>query len=147
MFFATILYLICNIFTTFQIVKILLQHGANPDLHDEEGRTALDKARERNDEGHQQVTQILESPSSYMVESGKPKAASAPSDKSSSEKQPAISNQGRIPTQQEQVDLELAKNVLQQLVPVFCTIFQVFYWNAENSEILDFCRNWFSAKL
>ena len=32
-------------------VKTLLQYGANPDLRDEDGKTALDKARERNDEG------------------------------------------------------------------------------------------------
>uniref|UniRef100_A0A183BQ64 E3 ubiquitin-protein ligase n=1 Tax=Globodera pallida TaxID=36090 RepID=A0A183BQ64_GLOPA len=37
-----------------EIVKILLRYGANADLQDEEGRTALDKARERSDEGHQQ---------------------------------------------------------------------------------------------
>lgn len=48
------------------MVKILLRNGANPDLRDEEGKTALDKARERSEEGHQQVAAILESPSSYM---------------------------------------------------------------------------------
>ena len=32
------------------IGKVLLRHGANPDLRDEDGKTALDKARERNDE-------------------------------------------------------------------------------------------------
>lgn len=50
----------------FQIVKVLLQRGANPDLRDEDGKTALDKARERTDEDHTQVAQILESPSVYM---------------------------------------------------------------------------------
>ena len=47
-------------------MKILLTHGANPELRDEEGKTALDKARERSEEGHQQVAAILESPSGYM---------------------------------------------------------------------------------
>lgn len=50
----------------FKIVKVLLKNGANPELRDEEGKTALDKARERTEEGHQQVSAILESPSSYM---------------------------------------------------------------------------------
>ena len=49
-----------------KIVKVLLQRGANPDLRDEDGKTALDKARERTDEDHTQVAQILESPSVYM---------------------------------------------------------------------------------
>ena len=34
-----------------QIAKVLLRFGANPDLRDEDGKTPLDKARERNDEG------------------------------------------------------------------------------------------------
>lgn len=45
-----------------QIVKTLLRYGANPDLRDEDGKTPLDKARERNDEGHREVIQILQSP-------------------------------------------------------------------------------------
>ena len=38
-----------------QVAKILLKYGANPDLRDEDGKTPLDKARERNDEGHLEV--------------------------------------------------------------------------------------------
>ena len=45
-----------------QIVKTLLRFGANPDLRDEDGKTPLDKARERGDEGHREVIQILQSP-------------------------------------------------------------------------------------
>lgn len=33
------------------IARVLLRHGANPDLRDEDGKTPLDKARERLDEG------------------------------------------------------------------------------------------------
>lgn len=44
------------------IAKILLKNGANPELRDEEGKTPLDKARERMDEGHREVAAILESP-------------------------------------------------------------------------------------
>uniref|UniRef100_A0A915DET1 E3 ubiquitin-protein ligase n=1 Tax=Ditylenchus dipsaci TaxID=166011 RepID=A0A915DET1_9BILA len=119
-----------------EIVKILLQHGANPDLHDEEGRTALDKARERNDEGHQQVAQMLESPSSYMIETNNKVKPTAPAnaDNSGSTKLTTETNKttgasdilSKIPTQppENEVDMELAKRILQQLVPVFCTIFQ-----------------------
>ena len=45
-----------------QIAKVLLRFGANPDLRDEDGKTPLDKARERNDEGHREVASILQSP-------------------------------------------------------------------------------------
>ncbi|XP_030855099.1 E3 ubiquitin-protein ligase HECTD1 isoform X1 [Strongylocentrotus purpuratus] len=50
-----------------QVAKTLLRHGANPDLRDEDGKTPLDKARERNDEGHREVMQILQSPGEWMV--------------------------------------------------------------------------------
>merc|ERR1739844_325068 len=38
-----------------QIARVLLRFGANPDLRDEDGKTPLDKARERSDEGHSEV--------------------------------------------------------------------------------------------
>lgn len=44
------------------IAKVLLKHGANPDLRDDDGKTPLEKARERNDEGHREVASILQSP-------------------------------------------------------------------------------------
>lgn len=50
-----------------QIAKVLLRHGANPDLRDEDGKTPLDKARERNDEGHREVAAILQSPAEWLV--------------------------------------------------------------------------------
>jgi len=43
------------------IVRLLLTYGGNVDLRDEDGRTALDKARERQDDGHQEVIEILQS--------------------------------------------------------------------------------------
>lgn len=43
----------------FFFFKTLLRHGANPDLRDEDGKTPLDKARER---GHSEVVVILQSP-------------------------------------------------------------------------------------
>lgn len=46
-----------------QVAKTLLRHGANPDLRDEDGKTPLDKARER---GHSEVVAILQSPGDWM---------------------------------------------------------------------------------
>ncbi|KAJ1366082.1 hypothetical protein KIN20_026670 [Parelaphostrongylus tenuis] len=93
------------------IVKVLLQRGANPDLRDEDGKTALDKARERTDEDHTQVAQILESPSVYMHsksdDQSKSKAACVVRKNSTSD----------LP------DRELAKRVLHELLPIFCEIF------------------------
>lgn len=52
-------------------LQMLLRYGANPDLRDEDGKTPLDKARERGDEGHREVIQILQSPgeslSKYVI--------------------------------------------------------------------------------
>lgn len=44
------------------VVKTLLLNAANTTLRDEEGKTALEKAKERSDEGHKDVVKILESP-------------------------------------------------------------------------------------
>lgn len=49
------------------IAKVLLKHGANPDLRDEDGKTPLDKARERPEEGHREVAAILQSPGEWMT--------------------------------------------------------------------------------
>ena len=46
----------------YNLFQTLLRHGANPDLRDEDGKTPMDKARERNDEGHREVVHILQSP-------------------------------------------------------------------------------------
>ncbi len=48
-----------------QIARVLLRYGANPDLRDEDGKTPLDKARERSDEGHREVASILQSPADW----------------------------------------------------------------------------------
>ena len=52
--------------------QTLLRHGANPDLRDEDGKTPMDKARERNDEGHREVVHILQSPGANMCIKGRP---------------------------------------------------------------------------
>ena len=49
------------------IARVLLGYGANPDLRDEDGKTPLDKARERSDEGHREVASILQSPADWIT--------------------------------------------------------------------------------
>ena len=63
------------------IGRVLLRHGANPDLRDEDGKTPLDKARERNDEGHREVAALLQSPGDWMI----PAASSSGSQASAGE--------------------------------------------------------------
>nr|CAD7398861.1 unnamed protein product [Timema cristinae] len=91
------------------IAKVLLRHGANPDLRDEDGKTPLDKARERIDEGHREVAAILQSPGEWMV----------PADK---EKKPDTvePEEGSEP----KGDPEMAPVYLRRLLPVFCNTFQ-----------------------
>ncbi|VVC42226.1 Hypothetical protein CINCED_3A002842 [Cinara cedri] len=86
------------------IAKILLKNGANPELRDEEGKTPLDKARERMDEGHREVAAILESPEWLM----------------SSKNEIVQSNESKEP----KGDPEMAAIYLKRLMPVFCHTFQ-----------------------
>lgn len=92
------------------IAKVLLRYGANPDLRDEDGKTPLDKARERADEGHREVAAILQSPGEWMVSMDKDKSR-----KSESETEESIEPKG---------DPEMAPIYLKRLLPVFCTTFQ-----------------------
>ncbi|XP_060532522.1 E3 ubiquitin-protein ligase Ufd4 isoform X2 [Cylas formicarius] len=92
------------------IAKVLLKFGANPDLRDEDGKTPLDKARERADEGHREVAAILQSPGEWMVPLDKEKGR-----KSESESEESAEPKG---------DPEMAPVYLQRLLPVFCTTFQ-----------------------
>ncbi|CAH0559918.1 unnamed protein product [Brassicogethes aeneus] len=92
------------------IAKVLLRYGANPDLRDEDGKTPLDKARERVDEGHREVAAILQSPGEWMIPVDKDRQR-----KSESDNEETIEPRG---------DPEMAPVYLQRLLPVFCTTFQ-----------------------
>lgn len=87
------------------IAKVLLKHGANPDLRDEDGKTALDKARERSDEGHREVANILLSPGEWMTSVTRKEGA----DDENSEPRG---------------DPEMAPIYLRFFLPVFCKTFQ-----------------------
>ncbi|CAH1960044.1 unnamed protein product [Acanthoscelides obtectus] len=96
------------------IAKVLLRHGANPDLRDEDGKTPLDKARERVDEGHREVAAILQSPGEWMIPVEKERSGgSRKHQESESEESPEPKG-----------DPEMAPVYLQRLLPVFCNTFQ-----------------------
>nr|CAD2122828.1 unnamed protein product [Meloidogyne enterolobii] len=108
-----------------EIVKILLRYGANPDLQDEEGRIALDKARERNDEAHQVVCEILSNPGIYM--SSSITCAALKEQDKKEEKQATVKEQQKEAVKIEEetnIDPGLAESFIQQLLPIFCTIFK-----------------------
>ena len=88
------------------IAKVLLKHGANPDLRDEDGKTPLDKARERIDEGHREVAAILQSPGEWM-----------------SSCRVDSKNEGEENTEP-RGDPERAPVFLKFFLPVFCKTFQ-----------------------
>eukprot|EP00036_Acanthoecidae_sp_10tr_P012628 CAMPEP_0206295484 /NCGR_PEP_ID=MMETSP0106_2-20121207/5189_1 /ASSEMBLY_ACC=CAM_ASM_000206 /TAXON_ID=81532 /ORGANISM="Acanthoeca-like sp., Strain 10tr" /LENGTH=2416 /DNA_ID=CAMNT_0053726137 /DNA_START=1 /DNA_END=7251 /DNA_ORIENTATION=- len=48
------------------ITKVLLRSGADATLTDEDGKTALEKAKERPEEGHREVAELLENPAAFL---------------------------------------------------------------------------------
>ncbi|XP_014233753.1 E3 ubiquitin-protein ligase HECTD1 isoform X8 [Trichogramma pretiosum] len=96
------------------IAKVLLRHGANPDLRDEDGKTPLDKARERIDEGHREVAAILQSPGEWML---------LPAGNSPDERNKLEANDVKEFTEPKG-DPEMAPVYLKRLLPVFCATFQ-----------------------
>ncbi|XP_023244989.1 E3 ubiquitin-protein ligase HECTD1 isoform X2 [Copidosoma floridanum] len=93
------------------IAKVLLKHGANPDLRDEDGKTPLDKARERVDEGHREVAAILQSPAEWML----PPPGQDDRKLESNDVKELSEPKG---------DPEMAPVYLKRLLPVFCSTFQ-----------------------
>ncbi|XP_047984096.1 E3 ubiquitin-protein ligase Ufd4 [Leguminivora glycinivorella] len=85
------------------IAKVLLRYGANADLRDEDGKTPLDKARERHDQGHREVAAILQCPGEWLVVGN--------------QDSPTFSNDEDFP---ETGDKEMAAIYLERLIPVFC---------------------------
>ncbi|XP_075469295.1 E3 ubiquitin-protein ligase HECTD1 isoform X10 [Ascaphus truei] len=93
-----------------QVAKTLLRHGANPDLRDEDGKTPLDKARER---GHSEVVAILQSPGDWMCPVNK-----------GDEKKKKDSNREEDECNEPKGDPEMAPIYLKRLLPVFAQTFQ-----------------------
>jgi len=95
------------------IVRLLLKYGGNVDLRDEDGRTPLDKARERQDEGHQEVVEILQSAHEWTDVR---RQDSFTTTKSSSELQQQ--------TNEIKGDIEMQPIYLQRLLTIFCQLYQ-----------------------
>nr|XP_015205636.1 PREDICTED: E3 ubiquitin-protein ligase HECTD1 isoform X7 [Lepisosteus oculatus] len=93
-----------------QVAKTLLRHGANPDLRDEDGKTPLDKARER---GHSEVVAILQSPGDWMC----------PVNKGDDKKKKDV-NKEEEEGNEPKGDPEMAPIYLKRLLPVFAQTFQ-----------------------
>ncbi|KAJ8291152.1 hypothetical protein GJAV_G00021980 [Gymnothorax javanicus] len=93
-----------------QVAKTLLRHGANPDLRDEDGKTPLDKARER---GHSEVVAILQSPGDWMC----------PVNKGDEKKKKDV-NKEEEESSEPKGDPEMAPTYLRRLLPVFAQTFQ-----------------------
>lgn len=91
------------------VAKVLLRHGANPDLRDEDGKTPLDKARERVDEGHREVAAILQCPGEWTL---------TPSERDKCEQDDQNSSS------EPRGDPEMATTYLKHLLPVFCQTYQ-----------------------
>ncbi|XP_069065178.1 E3 ubiquitin-protein ligase HECTD1 isoform X4 [Pleurodeles waltl] len=93
-----------------QVAKTLLRHGANPDLRDEDGKTPLDKARER---GHSEVVAILQSPGDWMCPVNK-----------GDEKKKKDTNREEEECNEPRGDPDMAPIYLKRLLPVFAQTFQ-----------------------
>ncbi|XP_043929755.1 E3 ubiquitin-protein ligase HECTD1 isoform X1 [Protopterus annectens] len=93
-----------------QVAKTLLRHGANPDLRDEDGKTPLDKARER---GHSEVVAILQSPGDWMC----------PVNKGDDKKKKDACKEEEE-NSEPKGDPEMAPIYLKRLLPVFAQTFQ-----------------------
>ncbi|KAK2190392.1 hypothetical protein NP493_82g04009 [Ridgeia piscesae] len=110
-----------------QIVKTLLRYGANPDLRDEDSKTPLDKARERGDEGHREVIQILQSPGEWMVAANRDTAMTDSSQEMSEERDRG--DRGEEEGEKSEVvelkgDPEMAPIYLRRLLPIFTQVYQ-----------------------
>ena len=109
-------------------MKVLLRHGANPDLRDEDGKTPLDKARERNDEGHREVAQLLQSPGDWMVAESSAAASVSPWNRTAESGPEGATAGGEEevaapPPAPARGDPEMVERYVCSLLPVFCSTF------------------------
>jgi E3 ubiquitin-protein ligase HECTD1 len=99
------------------IVRLLLKYGGNVDLRDEDGRTALDKARERQDEGHQEVVEILQSAHEWTdIRRQDPTTQT--------NNNSFITNIEQTTTNEIKGDIEMQSIYLQRLLSIFCQLYQ-----------------------
>ena len=148
-----------------EVVKILLRYGANPDLRDEEGKIALDKACERGEEGHREVVHILQSPNDYIGASNNNNNSSLNNkniETVNSQVQQKAENDKKTQNQvenakevhkeqdgteskktetviimQEKVDPEITENYIKRLTPILCKL----YFNNMIQSVSKACLN------
>uniref|UniRef100_H2XKE2 E3 ubiquitin-protein ligase n=1 Tax=Ciona intestinalis TaxID=7719 RepID=H2XKE2_CIOIN len=96
------------------VVKTLLLNSANPTLHDEEGKTALEKAKERNDDGHKEVVKLLEDPGILQCVKFQEQTKDAEKKSKEEEKQNLIKG-----------DSPVASVFINKLLPLFLDTYQV----------------------
>lgn len=121
------------------VAKVLLLNGANPELRDEDSKTPLDKARERNDEGHKEVVRILQSPGEWMAASSEPPPSEVPTvtenaktkkSEGTEETRETGEDTGKTESEQDtdivtvKGDPEMAPVYVKRLVPVFANTYQ-----------------------
>lgn len=127
------------------IAKVLLRHGANPDLRDEDGKTPLDKARERIDEGHREVASILQSPGEWMS-AGRVDAAveakEADGGAAASTAAAAAATAEAAKTAAPRGDPEMSAVYLKFFLPAFCRSFQsTMLSSVRRSSLGEWARN------
>jgi E3 ubiquitin-protein ligase HECTD1 len=104
------------------IVRLLLKYGGNVDLRDEDGRTALDKARERQDEGHQEVVDILQSAHEWT--DIRRQDTTTTITQSNPNSPTTNTEQILIITPEIKGDIEMQPIYLQRLLSTFCQLYQ-----------------------
>jgi len=107
------------------VAKVLLRYGANPDLRDEDSKTPLDKARERNDEGHKEVARILQTPGEWMIPaSNTPGRDATTSQTNEEESKPDEEPKEETEDTTVKGDVEMAPLYATRLLPVFAQTFR-----------------------
>eukprot|EP00116_Pleurobrachia_bachei_P003651 sb/3463913/ len=135
------------------IAKVLLRSGANPELRDDDGKTPLDKAREKNEEGHREVVHILQNPGEWMLES-EPATGSSSSEsdqqRAETESSTSANNSANLTVTSEQasvmvpvvkgVEEEIIVMYLRYWIPQFTDIFQNSLYTSVSKSALTLLR-------
>ena len=106
-----------------QIARTLLRHGANVELRDEHGLTALEKARERSEDGHREVVALLERPqAAFDVNVNMVAVVATPLEKIGQARRPSTASTDTIKPGFV-MDEAVADACLKCLLPIFCRLF------------------------
>ena len=92
-------------FTRAFIVRLLLKYGANTELRDEDGRTSLGKARERQDGSNQEILDLLQSAQEWTDTKHSEASSNAASGQSNN-------------------DREIQTLCFERLLSIFCQVYQ-----------------------